>query len=112
MKLKHIIFIFVLFLFNSIGSANVRVISISDLVPLEKHIKATELITHILTTYHYKKTEINDALSNVIFKNYFENLDQNKAYFINSDIRAFEKFRYAIDDAIIKSDISLAFEIF
>ena len=112
MKLKHIIFIFVLFLFNSIGSANVRVISISDLVPLEKHIKATELITHILTTYHYKKTEINDALSNVIFKNYFENLDQNKAYFINSDIQSFEKFRYAIDDAIIKSDISLAFEIF
>ena len=112
MKLKRIIFVFVLFLFNSIGSANVRVISISDLVPLEKHIKATELITHILTTYHYKKTEINDALSNVIFKNYFENLDQNKAYFINSDIQAFEKFRYAIDDAIIKSDISLAFEIF
>ena len=112
MKLKHIIFIFVLFLFNSIGNANVRVISISDLVPLEKHIKAIELITHILTTYHYKKTEINDALSNVIFKNYFENLDQNKAYFINSDIQSFEKFRYAIDDAIIKSDISLAFEIF
>ena len=112
MKLKRIIFVFVLFLFNSIGSANVRVISISDLVPLEKHIKATELITHILTTYHYKKTEINDALSNVIFKNYFENLDRNKAYFINSDIQEFEKFRYTIDDAIIKSDISLAFEIF
>ena len=82
MKLKRIIFVFVLFLFNSIGSANVRVISISDLVPLEKHIKATELITHILTTYHYKKIEINDALSNVIFKNYFENLDQNKAYLL------------------------------
>ena len=112
MKLKRIIFVFVLFLFNSIGNADVRVISISDLVPLEKHIKATELITHILTTYHYKKTEIDDALSNLIFKNYFENLDQNKAYFINSDIQAFEKFRYTIDDAIIKSDISLAFEIF
>jgi len=83
MKLKRIIFVFVLFLFNSIGNADVRVISISDLVPLEKHIKATELITHILTTYHYKKTEIDDALSNLIFKNYFENLDQNKAYFIN-----------------------------
>ena len=112
MKLKRIIFVFVLFLFNSIGSANVRVISISDLVPLEKHIKTTELITHILTTYHYKKIEINDALSNVIFKNYFESLDPNKTYFINSDIQAFEKFRYTIDDAIIKSDISLAFEIF
>ncbi len=61
MKLKRIIFVFVLFLFNSIGNADVRVISISDLVPLEKHIKATELITHILTTYHYKKTEIDDA---------------------------------------------------
>jgi len=90
----------------------VRVVPISDLVALDKHIKATELITHILTTYHYKKTELNDELSSLIFKNYFKNLDQNKAYFISSDIKSFEKFKYDIDDAIKKSDLSLAYDIF
>ena len=84
----------------------------SDLVALDRHLKATELVTHILTTYHYKKTELNDELSSSIFTNYFENLDQNKNYFINSDIETFEKFRYVIDDAIKNKDISLAYEIF
>ena len=111
-KLKNLAFLLILVLSPFVGSANVRVVPISDLVALDKHIKATELITHILTTYHYKKTELNDELSSLIFKNYFKNLDQNKAYFISSDIKSFEKFKYNIDDSIKKSDISLAFDIF
>ena len=62
--------------------------------------------------YHYKKTKLDDELSSLIFKNYFKNLDQNKAYFISSDIESFERFKYGLDDAIKKSDISLAFDIF
>ncbi len=112
MKLNNHVLMLVIALFTFSASANVRVVPVSDLVALDKHIKATELITHILTTYHYKKTELNDELSGLIFKNFLKNLDQNKAYFTNSDIKSFEKFRYSIDDAIKKSDISLAYEIF
>ena len=109
MKLNNHVLMLVIALFTFSASANVRVVPVSDLVALDKHIKATELITHILTTYHYKKTELNDELSGLIFKNFLKNLDQNKAYFTNSDIKSFEKFRYSIDDAIKKSDISLAY---
>ena len=112
MKLKNHVPMLILVLLTFSASANVRVVPVSDLVALDKHIKATELITHILTTYHYKKTELNDELSSLIFKNFLENLDQNKAYFISSDIKSFEKFKYNIDDAIKKSDISLAYDIF
>ena len=112
MKLNNHVLMLVIALFTFSASANVRVVPVSDLVALDKHIKATELITHILTTYHYKKTQLNDELSGLIFKNFLKNLDQNKAYFTNSDIKSFEKFRYSIDDAIKKSDISLAYEIF
>ena len=111
-KFKQFTLLLMLFLPVFNGSATVRVVPISDLVAFEKHTKATELITHILSSYHYKKTELNDNLSDAIFKNYLENLDQNKAYFISSDIKAFEKFRYSIDDRIKNSDISLAFDIF
>ncbi len=89
-----------------------RYVPVAELEILEKHIRATELITHILTTYHYKKTNINDELSNDILKNYIENLDQNRAYFINSDIKEFNTFKYSLDDAIKKLDLSVAFEIF
>ena len=112
MKLKNLTLFFVLVFSTLNGNANVRVVPTSDLVALDRHIKATELVTHILTTYHYKKTKLNDELSSSIFTNYFDNLDQNKNYFINSDIERFERFRYVIDDAIKNKDISLAYEIF
>ena len=112
MKIKNLTLFFILVFSTLNGNANVRVVPTSDLVALDRHLKATELVTHILTTYHYKKTELNDELSSSIFTNYFENLDQNKNYFINSDIETFEKFRYVIDDAIKNKDISLAYEIF
>lgn len=112
MNIKNLTLFFILVFSTLNGNANVRVVPTSDLVALDRHLKATELVTHILTTYHYKKTELNDELSSSIFTNYFENLDQNKNYFINSDIETFEKFRYVIDDAIKNKDISLAYEIF
>ena len=112
MKLKNLTLFFALVFSTLNGNANVRVVPTSDLVALDRHIKATELVTHILTTYHYKKTKLNDELSSSIFTNYFDNLDQNKNYFINSDIERFERFRYVIDDAIKNKDISLAYEIF
>ena len=93
-------------------SADIRTVPISELKPESKHIRASELITHILTTYHYKKTELDDQLSSLIYKHYLENLDQNKAYFIDSDIQEFEHYRHEFDDAIINSDLNPAFEIF
>ncbi|MBK69614.1 MAG: tail-specific protease [Legionellales bacterium] len=110
--MKHItVFLFLLLTLFS-GNATVRYVPVAELEILEKHIRATELITHILTTYHYKKTNINDELSSDILKNYIENLDQNRAYFINSDIKEFNTFKYSLDDAIKKLDLSVAFEIF
>ena len=96
----------------SAAFAEIRIVPGSELIPEEKHIRASELITHILTTYHYKKTELNDELSDSIYKHYLENLDQNKAYFVKSDIHEFEKYRYRIDDAIRDSRLEPAYEIF
>jgi carboxyl-terminal processing protease len=93
-------------------SADVQTVSVSDLEPESKHIRASELITHILTTYHYKKTKLDDRLSSSIYKHYLKNLDQNKAYFLKSDIQEFDRYRFTIDDAIIKSDLNPAFDIF
>jgi carboxyl-terminal processing protease len=110
-KLK-VLFTATLFLLLFNVSANVRVVSVAELEPETKHIRAIELITHILTTYHYKKTQLNDQLSASIYKHYLENLDQNKGYFLKSDIQEFEHYRFKLDDAILKSDLNPAFVIF
>jgi carboxyl-terminal processing protease len=92
--------------------ADIKTVPASALEPESKHIRASELITHILTTYHYKKTELDDNLSALIYEHYLENLDQNKAYFLKTDIDEFDHYKYEIDNAIIKSDLEPAFEIF
>ena len=96
----------------STTNAQVRTVPITELNPEKKHLRASELITHILTTYHYKKTELNDNLSDTILNNYLDNLDQNKAYFLKTDIIEFEKYRYKIDDAINNENLKPAFQIF
>ncbi len=93
-------------------SADIKTVPASALEPEGKHIRASELITHILTTYHYKKTELDDNLSALIYKHYLENLDQNKAYFLKTDIDEFDQYKYEIDNAISRSDLDPAFEIF
>lgn len=108
------IYLLALILFSFVFSANAafQTVKLEDLQPEDKHFRASELITHILTTYHYKKMNLNDELSADIFDNYMENLDQNRVYFLKSDIEEFEEYRYQIDDAIENSDLKAAYDIF
>lgn len=113
MHIKQKIVSIILLLCVSLQSnAEVQIVPVSELEPENKHLRASELITHILTTYHYKKTQLDDKLSSSIYDHYLENLDQNKAYFLKTDIEEFEKYRYKIDDAIADSNLEPAFEIF
>lgn len=99
-------------LFSAASQAEYQSVKLSELQPETKHIRASELITHILTTYHYKKMELDDELSASIYDHYLENLDQNRVYFLQADADEFEKYRYRIDDAIKNSNLDPAFEIF
>ncbi len=98
--------------FSAASHAEYQPVKLSELQPEAKHIRASELITHILTTYHYKKMELDDELSASIYDHYLENLDQNRVYFLQADADEFEKYRYRIDDAIKNSNLDPAFEIF
>jgi carboxyl-terminal processing protease len=92
--------------------AEIPSVSESSLVPAERHQRATEIITHIIESYHYKKKPLDDALSSAIFDRYLESLDPNKSYFLAGDIKTFEKYRNQLDDALKKQDLTPAFEIF
>jgi carboxyl-terminal processing protease len=89
--------------------------AISDqtrLEPTAQQMLATELITGFITHYHYKKFELNDALSAHILQQYLENLDPNRSYFLQSDIDAFSKYQAQLDDRLRAADLDPAFDIF
>ncbi len=112
-KIRHLFFsIFILFVWQSVAYAKYQTVNLAELEPEEKHVRASELITHILKTYHYKKMELNDELSSEILDHYYEILDQNKVYFLKSDIDEFEKYRYKIDDSLRNANLKPAYDIF
>lgn len=80
--------------------------------PQEYHKLEEQLITSILTRYHYNKIEINDSLSNVIFNRYLDALDNGKNYFLFSDIKNFETDKFNLDDMLINGNLQFYYDVF
>lgn len=83
-----------------------------DLKPTETQKKVEELVTQILTNYHYRRVPLNDSLSSKILDNYIKELDGNKMNFTKQDIQDFEQFRYSLDDQLQKGDLTAAYQIY
>lgn len=82
------------------------------LAPDDVHPKINQIITKILTGYHYSQPQLQDSLSAVIFKNYIESLDRNKLYFTQADIDTFETYKFNFDEYLATGTSGAAFEIF
>lgn len=65
-----------------------------------------DLITYVLERGHYEPKDLNDDFSSNVFDDFIDILDPTKRYFLSSDIREFEKYRFQIDDEIKNTDIT------
>ena len=65
-----------------------------------------QLISYILEEGHYVEKDLDDQFSSKAFDTYIEILDPYKRYFLDSDIKKFEKFRFEIDDQFKNYDLS------
>jgi carboxyl-terminal processing protease len=72
----------------------------------------SQLVTTMLSRYHFKKISIDDSLSSLIFDRYLKTLDNSKVYFYASDISSLEKERYSFDDYILAGNVEPFFNIF
>ncbi|CAN7238007.1 carboxy terminal-processing peptidase [Pseudoxanthomonas sp. LjRoot168] len=62
--------------------------------------------------YAYRPRPLDDALSQEVFKRYFEALDGGKQFFTADDIARFAPYKTKMDDAIRSGDLEPAYEIF
>ena len=110
MPIKYIsFFAAILFTFtplNGIGVEN------STLSPTVDHLRATKIITEFLGRYHYRRVDLDDKFSNIIFENYLDTLDPSKSYFLATDIARFDKYRLTLDDALKSNNLLPAYSIF
>lgn len=71
-----------------------------------------QLVTTMLSRYHYKEFNLDDSLSSLMFNKYIKTLDYSKVYFYQSDINSFEKERYLFDDYLLAGNVQPFFDIF
>ncbi|HEX5340009.1 MAG TPA: carboxy terminal-processing peptidase [Gammaproteobacteria bacterium] len=71
-----------------------------------------QAIAGLLTRYHYGHAALDDTLSRQIFKNYLEDLDPSRSYFLQSDIDGFSQYRDTFDNAIRSGNLRPAFDIY
>lgn len=74
--------------------------------------KQAKVIAEILANNHFQKLQLNDSLSSASFDAYLKALDYNRSFFLASDIAAFEKYRYQIDNLTATENVSPAFAIY
>ncbi|MBI1938074.1 MAG: carboxy terminal-processing peptidase [Ignavibacteriales bacterium] len=89
-----------------------KIDSAKVILPDKSYERIGQVITQILSSYHYRKQQLNDSLSSVILDQYIKNLDNNKLYFLSSDIASFEKYRFQLDDYLKLGLLNAPFEIF
>ena len=86
--------------------------SLLVLEPKDEHTGETFVIVNLLTRFHYKKRDFNDSLSSEVFDKYFNLLDPNHSYFLQSDLEYFDRYRYQLDNSLQEGNLDFAYQVF
>ena len=72
---------------------------------LENQKKVLSAIGALIERQHYSPKKIDDAFSKEVFKKFLEDIDDDKIYFLQSDINELKKFENSIDEELHGADI-------
>ncbi|MEM6641359.1 MAG: carboxy terminal-processing peptidase [Bacteroidota bacterium] len=98
--------------YNSLSHQTSASDTLKILSPKKEHPSEAYVISNLLKTLHYRKLPFSDSVSSVIFTNYFESLDPNKADFYAADVAKFENQRFLLDQQIPNGELQFAFDVF
>ncbi len=96
-------------------SKPVQVPGSNNLQPTEQQSMVCKTVAKFISQYNYKKVELNDSLSAVIYNRYLKSLDEGHNYLLASDIKDFDKYKYSLSDDIKNgnlNDIYYMFNVF
>ncbi|QTE22072.1 carboxy terminal-processing peptidase [Polaribacter cellanae] len=64
------------------------------------------VLKNILTRGHFVVKDMNDDFSEKVYKSFIDGLDPSKRYFTQEDLKEFSKYKYEIDNQLLKDDVS------
>ena len=64
------------------------------------------VLKNILTRGHFVVKDMNDDFSEHVYNSFLEGLDSSKRYFTQKDIKEFSKYKYQIDNQLLRDDLT------
>lgn len=86
-------------------------LDVESIQPTRDQMVASLNTVELLRRHHYNRIRLDDALSSDIFDGYMRQLDPQRSLFTAEDIKAFEGYRYRLDDLLLAGDLSVGFAI-
>ena len=83
-----------------------------ELAPSDIQEITTKHILSALREQHYVDQVLDDGVSEEVFDRYIEDLDPSKSYLTQADVAALSQYRWELDNALRRSDLGPAFNIF
>ena len=83
-----------------------------ELAPSDIQEITTKHILSALREQHYVDQVLDDDVSAEVFDRYVEDLDPSKSYLTQLDVTALSQYRWELDNALRRSDLGPAFNIF
>jgi carboxyl-terminal processing protease len=82
------------------------------LAPDSRHEQIGEMVVGFVEKSHYRHAAVDDELSSQILDRYIDSMDNNRMYFLATDVEAFGSYRYQLDDMIGSESLDPVFQIF
>lgn len=91
---------------------HIKVAGSKDIQPADEQSIVCKEVAKLITDYNYKKVELNDSISQVIYTRYLKLLDESHNYLLASDIADFGKYKTVLDDDVKSGNLNDVFYIF
>jgi carboxyl-terminal processing protease len=89
-----------------------KVTGSNDIQPDEQQSIVCKTIAQLISNYNYKKVELNDSISQVVYNRYLKMLDESHNYLLASDIKDFDKYKILLDDEVKEGNLTDIFYMF
>ncbi len=84
----------------------------NNLQPEAQQTIVCKYVASLISEYNYKKVELNDSISKVIFDRYIKQLDENHNYLLASDIQDFSKYQTVLGNDLKDGNLADVFYMF
>jgi len=91
---------------------HIKVAGSNDIQPDEQQSIVAKTVAQFISNYNYKKVELNDSISTVVYNRYIKSLDESHNYLLASDVQDFDKYKTILDNDVKDGNLTDVFYIF